>query len=338
MKQTKSLQSLLRNFWLLGALLSLLFPAVASAQSSKSVGNPEIIAQLVIVKATLADLKTQLQTVENRLISEIESAENRLNAKLDAQGDDLNAKLDAQGIDLGFLVADAESQEKDITISKTLCFSVAAAKALEIGGHAEAGVGWPNVLDAKLVIQLDGKTGFELGLSDQICIDVPLHKIASAPLAEFNNTQDFDDLIAAIVAPSQAVIPLVATVYTAIMPSQEQAMQAMGNVIEAATGFDINSGAQGTPNPQLLLRPDLLFEPVIGPYLDFINGIPTAVATIVTDPCQALEDSPLQIDTSGLGILCNIGPDFVVHIGFNAIDPLHLFTHATTCVFPDFCL
>ncbi len=89
MKQTKSLQSLLRNFWLLGAFLSLLFPAVASAQSSKSVGNPEIIAQLEIVQAALADLETQLQSVENSLIFEIGLAENRLNAKLDEQAGSL---------------------------------------------------------------------------------------------------------------------------------------------------------------------------------------------------------------------------------------------------------
>ncbi len=312
----------------MGAFLALLFPAIASAQSSKSVGNPAIIAQLEIVKATLADLKTQLQAVENSLIFEIGLVEGRLNDKLDAQADDLNAKLDAQGIDLTFLVADAESQEKDITISSTLCFGHAFSNELLVGFEGEFGAGWPLLLKVGAKGKVEGKlAGTELNLGSEICIEVPLYKLASNPLPEFlDDTEDFDKLIAGITGPAQAIIPAVATLYTKVMPSQERAMQATANVVEAATGFTIIPKGR-TFFPSDLLRPDKLFEPIINdpdrqalfqPFLDFI---PTAVE-LVTDPCLALENSPLQIDTSGLGLICQID---LAHLMVNLTDPLHFF-------------
>lgn len=329
MKLTKSLQSL-RHFWLMGAFLFLLFPAVASAAST--VGNPAIIAQLEIVKATLADLKTQLQTVENRLISEIGLVEERLNDKLDAQQDDLNAKLDAQGIDLTFLVKDAESQEKDITISSTLCFGHAFSNELQVGFGAEFGAEWPMLLSVNAKGMVEVKlAGTELNMGSEICIEVPLYKLASNPLPEFlDDTEDFDKLIAGITGPAQAIIPAVATLYTKVMPSQEQVMRATANVVVAATGFDIIDGVPSTEFvPADLLLPEKLFAPIINDpdrqqlYHAFADFIPTAAA-LVTDPCQALEDSPLQIDTNSLGLLCVIGSDFS-HLMVNLTDPLHFF-------------
>lgn len=304
MIKTKSLQSLLRHVWLMGAVLALLFPAVASAfiPSKDSRGNPEIIRQLEIVKDTLAVL----------------------DGKLDA----LKLELDSQGGDLDFLVEDAESQEKDIKISSTLCFAHAFYNKLDVGFGGEFGAEWPMLVSVNAKGKVDLKlAGTQLNLGSKICIKVPLHKLASAPLADFNNTEDFDDLIAGILAPSQAIIPLVATLYTAVMPSQEQAMEATANVVEAATGFDIFTGVVGSPNPANLLRPDILFEPIIDDpdreqlYQAFVDFIPTAGA-LLTDPCQALAASPLQIDINFVPI-CTIGAG-VGHIAFNLVDPLHL--------------
>ena len=293
----------------MGAVLSVLFPAVASADEldcddddNDDDGICEILAQLEIVKATLAEH----------------------GGKLDA----LAIELDAQGGDLDFLVADAKSQEKDITISSTLCFSHAFYNSLDVGFGGEFGAEWPMLVSLNAKGNVDLKlAGTQLNLESNICIDVPLHKVASTPLAEFNNTGDFDDLIAGIVAPSQAIIPLVATLYTTVMPSQEQAMQATANVVEAATGLDIFTGVVGTPNPADLLRPDIMFAPIINDpdrlqlYQAFVDFIPTAGA-LLTDPCQALAASPLQIDIN-LVPICTIGAG-VSHIAFNLVDPLHL--------------
>ena len=335
MKKTKSLQSLLRHFWVMGVFLSLLFPAVGLAKSNA--GNPEIIAQIGIVKQTLAELGNKLDALDEKLDAQGVDLNLKLDAldtKLDAQEDDLNVKLAALGGDLDFLVEDAESQEKDITISNTLCFSAAAYKAFEIGVHAEAGVGWPNVLDAKLVAEIDAKAiGIDINLSEQICIEVPLYKVASAPLAEFNNTQDFDALIADIVAPSQAIIPIVATLYTAVMPSKAEAMQATANVIEAATGFDILTGITGPPHLENFLHPEIMFAPVISEsFQKFVAFVPNAVATMATDPCQALMDSPLGVTLNNTPF-CAISND-VAHIALNLADPFHLF-HPHTGHWPD---
>ena len=277
-------------------------PSTAVAGSNSTVGNPAIIKQLEIVKNTLADLSNQILDSEDRL----------------------NARLDMLQGDLLFLVAAAESQEQDITISTTLCFGIAISNELAVGGNVEAGAGWPNVAHVELKAMIDAKLfGLESGIAEEICIDVPLHTIASAPLPEFINTTDFDDLISAIVLPSQAVIPLVGTLYTAVMPSKLEVMAATENVIVAATGINIRTGAVGIPNPQMLLRPDVLFAPITAPYQGFINGIPNALATIAANPCGALENSALQIDTSSFGLICAIGPDFV-HFVIDIVDPLHL--------------
>ena len=283
-------------------LLASGLPLTAVAGPNSTVGNPAIIAQLEIVKNTLADLSNQILDSENRL----------------------DARLDMLQGDLFFLVAAAESQEQDITIATTLCFGIAISNELAVGGNVEGGAGWPNVAHVELKAMIDAKLfGLESGIAEEICIEVPLHTIASAPLPDFINTTDFDDLISAIVLPSQAVIPLVGTLYTAVMPSKLEVMAATENVIVAATGINIRTGALGIPDPQRLLRPDLLFKPIIAPYEAFINGIPTAVASIAADPCGVLEASVLQIDTSSLAVVCDIGPDFV-HFVINIVDPLHL--------------
>ena len=308
MKQTKSLQSLLRHFWLVGAILSLLFPAVASAQSSKSVGNPAIIAQLDVIQATLAVL----------------------DGKLDA----LARELNTQGADLTLLVADAESQEQDITISSTLCFGHAFSNELLVGFGGEFGAEWPMLLSVNAKGKVELKlAGTEVNLGSEICIEVPLYKIASDPLPEFlddiDDTEDFDDLINDITGPSRAIIPAVATLYTKVMPSQERAMQATANVVEAATGFKIIPDGSGrTFFPADILRPDLLFEPIINDpdreqlYQTFVNFIPTAGA-LLTDPCTALAASPIPININNVPICVIAGG--AGHIAFNLVDPLHLF-------------
>ena len=329
MNNTNDRQSILRYFWLMAAFLFVLVPVVASAEKPPKIPhhNRDIIRQLDVIESTLADLSNQILDSENRSIGQLDNIESTLadlsNQILDSENRS-NARLDMLQGDLFFLVAAAESQEQDITIATTLCFGISISNELAVGGNVEAGAGWPNVAHVELKAMIDAKLfGLESGIAEEICIEVPLHTITSAPLPEFINTTDFDDLISDIVLPSQAVIPLVGTLYTAVMPSKLEVMAATENVIVAATGINIRTGALGSPNPQMLLRPDLLFAPIIAPYQGFINGIPIAVATITADPCGVLENSVLQIDTSGFGLICDIGPDFV-HFVINIVDPFHL--------------
>jgi hypothetical protein len=302
-KNTNGWRILLRYFWLCGACITVMFPAISSAVPATSVGNPEIVRQLKIVNRTLAALSTQIDESENRL----------------------QERLDILEGDLIFLVEDAQSVEKDIKISSSVCFAHGFYNKLDVGFGAEFGAEWPLLVSANAKGKVDLRlAGTKLDLGSKICINVPLYKLASDPLADFSNTADFDQLIADLVAPSQAIVPLVATLYTVIMPSKEEVMLTTANIVEAALGYDILTGAVGTPNPAMLLRPDVLFEPIIsgGPYQAFVDYIPTALANMATDPCQALADSPLQINVNNIPV-CAIGGT-AAHIAFNLIDPLHL--------------
>lgn len=336
MRNMNRLQNNFRRFWLIGVFLSISFPAVASHNSpavnpaidaaSTSVGNPAIIRQLNTIESTLAVLDGKLDALKVQL----QSVDDRLNAKLDTA----LAKLDLQGADLAFLVEDAESVEKDIKISNTLCFSASVFHKIDLGIKTELGAGWSLAANVKAAAALNGTVlGYNLNLAEKICINVPLYKVASDPLADFDNTEDFDQLIADIVAPSQAVIPLVATLYTAVMPSKDQAIEVTANVIEASTGLDIYTGVIGAPHLESFLRPDIMFAPILtDPYQEFVNFIPGAFASLAADPCAALANSPLQINVNSVPI-CVIGAG-AGHIAFNLVDPLHLL-HPNSGVFPD---
>jgi hypothetical protein len=309
MKTLKILQIRPRSIWLLGAFLCLSFPGLAAADTN--FGNPAIISELETVKTTLGELGAKLDA---------------LAIELDAQGD----KLDVHGAKLDLLLLDAESQEKDIAISTNLCFGLSAFSNITLGAHVEGGGGWPNAAWVKLAAQIDARLVGLMGtLGDNICISVPLYKIASDPLAEFNNTEDFDQLIADLVAPSQAVIPLVATLFTAVMPSKDEAMEAMGNVTLAATGFDINNPDAPLlpPNPLALLDPVTLFEPVIEPYEAFLVSIPSIIPAVAADPCGFLANSSLAIDINSVpfcGIAGVIADSLLLHAAFDVVDPLQL--------------
>lgn len=279
MKKTRSLRRSLRYALLMAAVLYLLLPPHAWAASK--VGNPAIIQQLEIVKDTLAtlggqmdELSTDLQTLETNLISEIGLAEDRLHAKID------------------FLVEDATAVKKDIKISSTLCFGANVISSIDAGVKLELGAGWPNIAWAKGVGVVNWKLlGLKGAIGEKICIKVPLYSVASAPLEQLNNTEDFDELIAGLAASKQAVLPVLASLYSAVMPSSDSMLQSTANIIEAATGYDIYTGVSGPANPANLFHPEIMFGP------------------IMTETNQAFVAHVFSGDA---------------HIAFHIIDPFHL--------------
>lgn len=312
----------------IGIFISLFLSSTAFAAKPPNPTEQSVPVQLRIIRTHLDQLTTQMTTLEDNM-------NDRLSA-LQVSADNLQGSTNAIQLtanDIYDVVT-----EVNIEMTTELCFSAGAKVEGTVGIHDEAGIGWPNVLSAKATLQGEGGFGGELGVANQICIQVPLYSVASIqPL--FTNGDEFDDLIAALALPSQAVVPIIADVYTALMPTPDEAFQAIGNVTRASTGYDVYTGIAGKPNPIELLRPDVLLDPIIPDAArEFVNYAPIAVADALLDPCGTLENTPIGFalkDRQDIAFLCNAHADALqaiipvingaVDIINDVVDPLHVY-------------
>lgn len=310
-EQGAKLRDFLLYVLIIGTFYPLLFSSVASAATPANPHEQSVPVQLTLIRSSLDALSVQMSDMETIL-----------NDKLDTLQDDVslgNNKLDTlqQSADD---IYDAVTSV-DITMTTTICFGVGVGEEYQVGVHGEFGVGWPNVLDVEASIQGDAGLGVGIGIEGQICIEVPLYSVASSvPL--FTNNQEFDDLIAAIAMPSQNVVPLIGNIYGELMPTPDQTIEAIGNVIHAATGYDIGDGKnrdQGpVPDPERLARPDILLEPVIPDILAaFIYIAPGLIEDAINDPCAAFANTPLghDIDPALYDWICDLERNPLEDIG-----------------------
>lgn len=328
-------KSFLYRSFSMGVMISLLISPLAFADPPSDPKEQSVPVQLTLIRENLVlmeqRLAQQMTDMESRLdatMADIQSSVNVGNGKLD----DLQASADEI-----FNVVTAVN----IELTTTLCFDAGAKFEGSVGIHDEVGIGWPNVLSAKAILQGEGAIAGELTVASQLCVQVPLYSVESYDQL-FTNGGEFDDLIAALALPSQSVVPVLAEIYTELMPTPDQALEAMGNVTEASTGYNVYTGTIGIPNPVALLRPDILLEPVI-PHaaVAFIAEVPGALTAALLDPCGTLEDTPIGAalkDRDDVAFLCQAHADTLQGIGiavswlFNAIDafldftdPLHVF-------------
>jgi hypothetical protein len=286
-------KSVLYRSLIMGVMISLLVSPIALADPPPDPKEQSIPVQLRLIRENLvlmeARLALQMTDMEGRLDStmgDIQSSVNVGNGKLDA--------LQRTAEDIYGVVT-----EVNIELTTTLCFDAGAKFEGGVGIHDEVGVGWPNVLSAKAILQGEGGFSGELAVASQICVQVPLYSVESYNQL-FTNGNEFDDLIAAIALPSQSIVPVIAEVYTEVMPTPDEAFLAMANVLDASTGYNIFTGVTGPAHPQDLLRPDLLLEPII-PHavVNFIAQVPAAVTAALLNPCGTLEDTPIGAALKG---------------------------------------
>lgn len=292
----------LNRSFLLGILFFVLLSPLANAAPPPDPLEQSVPVQLTMIQDYLVDmegrLSQQMTDMEGRLGTSIADVQNSVdvgNGKLD------NLQTTANNI---YDVVTAVN----IELTSTLCFDAGAKFEGGVGIHDEVGVGWPNVVSAKAIFQGEGAIGGEVNVNSQLCVEVPLYAVESYDQL-FTNTGEFDDLIAALALPNQSAVPLLANVYTVLMPTPDQAFEAVANVTKASTGYDINDGTFGTPTPELLLRPDMLLGPVI-PHaaVNFIAEVPAALQAALLDPCGTLESTPIGAaleDRDDLEFLCS---------------------------------
>jgi len=309
-------KSVLYRSLFMGVLISLLISPLAFAKPPPDSSEQSVPVQLRLIRENLV-------LMEERLARQMTEMEGRLDSTMA----DIQSSIDVGNGKLDVLQQSANDiygvvTEVNIELTTTLCFDAGAKFEGGVGIHDEVGIGWPNVLSAKAILQGEGGFSGELAVASQICVEVPLYSVESYDQL-FTNGNEFDELIAAIALPSQTYVPVIAEVYTAVMPTPDEAFLAMANVLDASTGYDIFTGVTGTPHPQDLLRPDLLLEPII-PHavVNFIAEVPAAVTAALLDPCGTLEDTPIGAALKGrpdVEFLCKAHADSLSWI-FNAID------------------
>ncbi|MDX1571500.1 MAG: hypothetical protein R3200_13535 [Xanthomonadales bacterium] len=330
-------------------LFCLLVAPFALAAPPADPNEQSVPAQLTTIQTTLAEFEARLMAemaaMEGRLdltLAEIRASADAGNDKLvllQASADELQVGVD----ELEALLDDIFDvvTEVNIEMTTTLCFDAGAKFEGAVGIHDEVGIGWPNVLSAKAILQGEGGIGGELAVASEICVEVPLYSVPST-VSMFTNTAEFDDLIAAVALPSQEVVPMLANVYTLMMPTPDQAFQAIGNVTEASSGYNVYTGSFGPPNPAAFLRPDVLLEPVLPlEVLEFINQVPEALEAALLDPCGTLEATPIGAALQGrddIEFLCTAHANIfgplattveglfdVLDVVLDIIDPLNLY-------------
>ncbi len=300
-------KSVLYRSLFMGVLISLLISPIALADPPPNPKEQSIPVQLKLIRENLvlmeARLAQQMTDMEGRLDStmgDIQGSVDVGNGKLNVLQQSANdLQQSADGLQLTANDIYGVVTEVNIELTTTLCFDAGAKFEGGVGIHDEVGVGWPNVLSAKATLQGEGGFSGELAVASQICVQVPLYSVESYNQL-FTNGNEFDELIAAIALPGQSIVPVIAEVYTAVMPTPDEAFLAMANVLDASTGYNIFTGVAGTAHPQDLLRPDLLLEPII-PHavVNFIAEVPAAVTAALLDPCGTLEDTPIGAALKG---------------------------------------
>lgn len=308
----------------MGILVTLMIPSTAFAKPPPNPHEQSVPVQLRLIREYLVDMEERLGTkmddMEGRLndkLGNIQSSVNIGNSKLDVLQESAD-RIEGIANDIY-----DEVTAVNIDLTTTLCFDLNVAHEESIGGHGEFGVGWPNVLDAKAVFTAAGSYGFGVGMGNQICIQVPLYSVETFPPL-FTDTQEFNALVAAFAAPAQNVVPLVADIYTKLMPTPQEGIWAIANVIEAASGEDISSGQNDEwvvgARPDLLARPDVLLDPIVPDFIvQLVNNAPTLINTAIVSPCTLIDQTPFGpiLNTNSGGTyewLCGAHADALVTI------------------------
>lgn len=286
-------RSLVYRSLFMGVMISLIISPIALADPPANPKEQSVPVQLTLIQDYLvlmeANLSQQMTDMEVRLDSTM--------ADIQGSVDDSNAALGILNAKANEIITTLNTPVIDITTQ--LCLDESVMAAMAGGAQGEFGVGWPNVLDAKVAINGEAGFGVEVGVGNQICIQIPLYSVDSNETflnyLDFD-TQEFDDMVASYAAGAQLTVPIFAEIYGELMPTPEEAVEALDNYLIAGAGFSVMGRPLDTWGPEALATPHLLLEPVIPDIFEkFVLEIPAIVDAAVADPCKGLEDSPLGV-------------------------------------------
>jgi hypothetical protein len=305
-----------------------------------AVAAPPAVPQNQSVPVQLELIRNKLEALENMMTERLDTLDQKLegtDTKLTAVDEALeeifvsvnSVDLKVEGTDTKLIAVDEALEEifvsvNSVDLTTTLCFKTGLDRKEALGGEAQLGVGWKEVIDVDATLGISGAFELGLGASNDVCIEIPLYsvfndqQIALSPAVE---TQ-LEGLITGLMMASEDVVPIIGTVYAATMPPLDEVSifvrENILAVVPPVYGVLDNPYYDPFYNPAALL--DLnTYVPLIPPLTqELLAQVPALIETAILDPCQALRDAPVVgpvFQDAALVAqtqwLCNIAPDFL---------------------------
>lgn len=225
-------------------------PAVAGEK-----GLPQYLeSELTLIKDMLSLNAQKLDA----LSAQLSGVESDLKVEIALARDEITADMDLLSLDIGEALLILNAPEKDIELSTEVCFDLGATwdwaytgkisggVGIELGLAGEAGVELtmpgliplPTPIPGAPIATLPITPSVAAGISNTICVSVPLYAVASNDhwVADFDTTE-FDALIADVARPAQFLLPGLAHAYGQVMPTPEEAI---GFLTDGLALFDPN--------------------------------------------------------------------------------------------------
>ena len=308
-----------------GILLTLFISSSSFAVPPPDSSEQSVPVQLRIIRDTLAEMEARLATQLDDIQTGVTANSTALSTHDSAMHERLDM-VDSDNESNSIALADLSAQLDDrffellesvnsVEVTTQVCMSAEFAAEIGIGEHGEAGVGWPNVLDAKLIIQEDAALKVGSGLGQELCIQIPLYSVfVEGQLVISQDAADqLDELIELVSQPALNAVTLAAEVYYQTVPSPSAVLGVFDELINAALFGD----------PKIIIDP-ATYEPLIPPLMaSAIAAAPDIVEGVINDPCGTLHQlDVLHLTTADeFNAVCGIAVDASLVV-LNTIDDI----------------
>jgi hypothetical protein len=277
-------KSVLCRPFFMGVLISLLVSPLALADKPPDPGEQSVPVQLLMIRDTLAEM-------EGRLSDKLDNIQTGVNGNSTALGH-IQTGVDSNGAALGGLSGQLDDRflelmesVNSVEVTTQICLSAEFVAEMGLGEHGEAGVGWPNVLDAKLTIVEDAGLKLGSGLGEEICIQIPLYSlfVEGQLIMPTDAETQLNDLITTVSQPAMNSVVLMSYLYQQTLPPPSAVTGVIEEMIEAAL----------TGDPKDLIDPETYY-PLVPPLMEeLIVAAPAIVESVINDPCAAIKSIDL---------------------------------------------
>ena len=286
-----------------GIFMAFLVPSLAFSDPPPDPKEQSVPVQLRMIQNTLADM-------EGRLTGKLDNIQTGVDSNSTALGN-IQTGVDNNATALGGLSTQLDDRfielmesVNSVEVTTEVCLSAEFAAEIGIGEHGEAGVGWPNVLDAKLTIVEDAALKLGSGLGEEICIQIPLYSlfVEGQLVMPTDAESQLNELITLVSQPAMNSVVLMSYIYQQTLPPPSAVTGVLEEMILAA----LPGG-----HPEILIDP-ATYYPLIPPLMEeAIVAAPAIVESVIEDPCSAIQSIDLLNLTTApeFDVVCGIAAD-----------------------------